>query len=167
VPRERPVFHKEIGQFFKDLREARGWTLRQAADIAHRNKKAPVLTRQVMFRMERGQVKVPEAAVLKGFSALYGVTYETLAGLFVSKLFGLRSDLLRHDGQDDEASLRGAYETASARVVELEEELRERDARLGEVQDVASRLIVIAAGPKGTAAPARARARRGGHRKTG
>jgi transcriptional regulator with XRE-family HTH domain len=93
VPRVRPAFYPELGQFFAKLRTAHGWTMRQAALIAAT--KGLDVTRQVLLRLEKGQIKNPEPDTLKALAVLYGLTYEELAGRFVRQRYGI--DLLRHD----------------------------------------------------------------------
>jgi transcriptional regulator with XRE-family HTH domain len=85
--RQRPVFHEAIGAWLEELREERGWSLRQAAVIAA-NRKLKTLTRQVLFRLERGQVKNPDASVLRELAAMYERDYAELAGRFVEANYG-------------------------------------------------------------------------------
>ena len=70
----RPVFHEEIGQFFTELREAKVWTQRQAEDIAER-RKLVALTRQVLWRLEKGRVKNLDPKVLRALANLYEMSY--------------------------------------------------------------------------------------------
>ena len=91
--RKRPVFLPELGKLFSEHREARGWTLRGAASIAKRRKLNPPLTFQVLFRLEKGQVKNPEPDVLKALSALYNISYGTFAGRFFEQRYGLGGNL--------------------------------------------------------------------------
>jgi transcriptional regulator with XRE-family HTH domain len=167
----RPVFHPEFGLFFSRLREEKGWTQRQAEDIAER-RKLKALTRQVLWRLEKGKTKNIEPNVLRAVANLYQMSYSELVKQWTAKRYDIPitnlSDLISHEDELQQAStLRGAYETAQARVVELEREVQEREALLRDVQDVASRLVVLVAGPKGSTARTRARTGRGGHRKTG
>lgn len=83
VARIRPVFNRDLGLFLEQLRVGRGWTLRGAASFAARKQIA--LTYQVLFRMEKGQVKNPEPAVLKALAALYDVDYDDIVKRFVTK----------------------------------------------------------------------------------
>jgi transcriptional regulator with XRE-family HTH domain len=86
--RERPVFYAEFGGTLKTLREDRKWTMRQAAELA-RQKGVPEVTRQILFRLERGQVKNPEPEVLRGLAALYNLEYEALGAKFAALRYGL------------------------------------------------------------------------------
>ena len=92
----RPKFHKELGRFFAELREAKGWTQRQAGDIASR-KKLKGVTRQVILRLEAGRTKNAEPEVLRGLADLYGMTYEALAATYLSRRYGLRFDREEND----------------------------------------------------------------------
>lgn len=97
----RPVFHPEIGLFFKGLREKRGWTQRQAEDIAARRNLAS-LTRQVLWRLESGKVKNIEPDVLRDAATLYELPYTQVAARFIADRYGLASEHL------EEAVDRGA-----------------------------------------------------------
>lgn len=78
VVRERPVFHPEFGGNLRELREQRKWTQRRAAAIALQKGHA-ALTRQILIRLENGQVKNPEPEVLRAVAGLYNLPYEPLA----------------------------------------------------------------------------------------
>lgn len=79
--RERPTFHAEFGEYVRGLRVRLNdahpgrWTLRGAADLAHRRGLAS-LTRQILFRLEQGQTRHPDANVLMEVADLYGVPYD-------------------------------------------------------------------------------------------
>ena len=165
--RKRPVFLPELGQFFKDLREARGWTLRGAASQAERWD-LPKITYQVLFRLERGQTKHPDPDVLNALARLYELPYDDLVARWVKFRFG--SDLLRHSADQQSAlPVGGAQDVAASarRIAELESELSTLKARWVDVQDVARTLFRIAVAEEDrTAARAPAR-RRGTTRKTG
>ena len=81
--RERPTFHAEFGEYVRGLRVRLNdahpgrWTLRGAADLAHRRGLAS-LTRQILFRLEQGQTRHPDANVLMEVADLYGVPYAEL-----------------------------------------------------------------------------------------
>jgi transcriptional regulator with XRE-family HTH domain len=86
--RRRPVFFKDLGEFFVRLREARQWNQSQAADMARR-RGLSALTRQVLLRLERGQTKNPEPDVMRAIAALYEVDYRVLVEQFVRVRFGV------------------------------------------------------------------------------
>ena len=87
----------------------------------------------------------------------------------IDDTFTRSRDLLGHgtNVQGVITTLRGADATVEARLVELWTQIEERDARLREVQDVASRLVRIAAGPKDQAIGTGTSRRRGSRRATG
>lgn len=91
VPRARPVFHQELGEFFTGLREAKKWTLRRAATISE-SKGLRALTRQILFRLERGQIKNPEPEVLRAASRLYQLPYEDLVARFTASSYGVKAE---------------------------------------------------------------------------
>lgn len=146
----RPRFHTAIGEYLKGLREAKQWTMRQAADIASRRAGSGALTRQVMLRMEWGQVKNPKAVVLRAYAALYGIRYEDLARRYVESNYShvydthVGSDLAwppRHTepeesltggihdgGAETEVSLSTAHDELRANLSELASETEELDA---------------------------------------
>lgn len=102
MPESRPVFHPEIGKFFSDLREAKGWTQRQAEDIAER-RKLSALTRQVLWRLEKGKTKNIEPTVLRAIADLYEMPYGDLVQRWTLHRYGV--DLSRHNqpGEIDQA----------------------------------------------------------------
>ena len=87
--RVRPAFHPELGLFFRKLRTDRGWTMRQAATIAAKRPEQRPLTRQVLLRIEGGQIKNPEPDVLRALAGLYKVDYEALVGMFFAQRYGI------------------------------------------------------------------------------
>lgn len=80
--RRRPVYSKDLGEFFTSLREAHGWNQSEAAEFAHRRGHKP-LTRQVLLRLERGQTKNPEPEVLRSVAKLYGISYPRIIAAVV------------------------------------------------------------------------------------
>lgn len=91
VARVYPVFHPELGKFFKDLRESRGWSVR-GASLRADDKGLGVLNYQVLFRLEHGQIKNPRPDVVRALAQLYGLRYEDVAQRFVARRFGLSDD---------------------------------------------------------------------------
>jgi len=73
----RPVFHPGLGQFFEELRLAKGWGQSEAAELARR-RGITAVTRQVLLRLELGKTKWPAPRVLEGLASLYDRTYEDL-----------------------------------------------------------------------------------------
>lgn len=168
VARRRPVYLKDLGDFFTELREQRGWNQSEAADMAQRRGLLP-LTRQVLLRLERGQTKNPEPEVMRAVAALYGMDYGEVVGRFIGVRFGVTSSVISND--QGSASLGGAPDvpaSARARIQELETELESFKARWSDVQDVARSLFRIAVtGEEGRAASPRQASRRRSPRKTG
>lgn len=139
--RHRPIFYKELGEFFKGLRRARGWQQKQASDIARRRGLTP-LTRQVLLRLEKGQTKNPEPNVLHALADLYEITYDDLVSRFVTHRYG-RGAAALSDGVGSAPG--GADVTPSARVLELEQERDRLFVAIEKITDVAGELVKVAA----------------------
>jgi len=143
----RPVFHPEIGQFFTGLRESKGWTQRQAEDIAER-KKLTALTRQVLWRLEKGKVKNIDPKVLRALAELYQMSYVELVGRWTTHRYGVdiarARDLTRHEGDQGSALPKGGSDVsasaAQARIQQLEQQLLDRDLFIAKTQEIAMRL---------------------------
>lgn len=89
--RERPVYFKQLGVYLVELREAQGWNQSEAAAHAERRGLKP-LTRQIILRMERGQVKDPHPHVLKQLATLYKKDSADVLRMFLSEKYDI--DLL-------------------------------------------------------------------------
>jgi len=170
----RPVFHEDLGLFFRDLREARGWSQRQAATIA-KNRRITGVSYQVLQRLEAGRTKNPEPELLRALSKLYEVPYETLVGRWVERRFGAGGrDLIRQTGdQQSGASPTGGSpdESATTRIRELEDRLREREEATREMHSAVEQLWqlsldLLAPGEDQTARKRKTSGRRP-HRKAG
>lgn len=85
---DRPVFHPELGTFFRRLREAKGWNQSQAASQARRWK-LNALTRQVLIRLETGKTKNPEPDVLLALARLYEWPPRELFARFLEARYGI------------------------------------------------------------------------------
>lgn len=119
VTRSRPRFHEEIGNFLIALRDERGWSLRQAAAIA-KQKGLNALTRQILLRLEHGQVKNPEVDVLRALATLYGVPYQDVAQRFIERIFGLRVSFPKTHMNPPHGvtlALRARHDTEEARLL--------------------------------------------------
>jgi transcriptional regulator with XRE-family HTH domain len=79
---KRRVFSTELGRYFAEIREAHGWTQRQAEDIATR-RGLEALGRQTLWRLETGKVKFPSRETLRDFAELFDVPYDELVGVVV------------------------------------------------------------------------------------
>jgi transcriptional regulator with XRE-family HTH domain len=82
VVRKRSGIHPEIGRLFRQLREDKGWGLRQAARLAGA-RSLTLLTMNSLGFLERGATKNPDPELLKEVATLYGVPYEKVAGEYV------------------------------------------------------------------------------------
>lgn len=96
-----PVFHAKFGEYLKDLRKEREWSLRQAAHIASQ-KKLRRVTRQVMLRLEKGQVKDPHPDTLRQIATLYRVAPDAMIDKFVAAKFRTTTPVTL--GTEDESS---------------------------------------------------------------
>ena len=165
--RQRPIYYRELGDFFAALRPT-DWTQSDAARFAKQRGLTPI-SRNVLLRLEKGQIKNPEPDVLKALATLYDMPYETLAGRFIEQRYGIRlgRDLPRH--QSDQGSVPGGADVpATARILELEHRVTDYETALDSLQDVAKRLVEIAAvRQKGRATATRKTGRGRSHRRTG
>lgn len=84
----RPVFLPELGQFFQQLREQKGWKQAYAGSLAERRGLSG-LSRQVLLRLEAGRTKNPEPNVLRSIATLYQVPYEELLARFWQARYGV------------------------------------------------------------------------------
>ena len=98
----RPVFHPNLGPFFKHLREARGLGLREAASRALRRRdERPELSAISLGKLdllEKGKTKNPDPQILRGLAALYDIPFHTLFVEFLRARYGLSDadlDLIR------------------------------------------------------------------------
>jgi transcriptional regulator with XRE-family HTH domain len=141
----RPVFHKELGEFFESLREAHGWTQRQAGDIAAR-RKLNGLSRQVLLRLENGRTKNPEPNVLRALADLYEMSYEEIAARFIAVRFGLSvsaRDLGWQPSKGQSAPLNGGADAPAA--TRLLKELTNAQRTIREMSVAANQIAALAA----------------------
>jgi transcriptional regulator with XRE-family HTH domain len=90
--RDRPTYYKDFAAFLVELRTARKWRQSRAVAEAHR-KGLTAITRQILIRMEKGQVKDPDVEVLRQLAVLYKQDeHAVLQRLLLEKY----SDLVRH-----------------------------------------------------------------------
>lgn len=85
---KRPVFHPKLGQFFRDLRLAHGWGLRQAARIAA-ERGLSSLNMNSLGALERGAVKNPEPELFRELAVLYKHPYAELVGAYLAQRYGV------------------------------------------------------------------------------
>ena len=62
---------EQVGNYFKALREANGWTLREVEKLAD-------VSNAYLSQLEKGKVKQPSPLMLHKLAEVYGVPYEQL-----------------------------------------------------------------------------------------
>jgi transcriptional regulator with XRE-family HTH domain len=97
--RERPVYFPRLGAYLRGLRTAKQhtdprWKQQTFAEQSAKAHGLVRLTRQVILRMEKGQVKDPDPDVLRSFADLYGVPFVMVFAEFIQEKYGV--DLPRH-----------------------------------------------------------------------
>ena len=85
--RTRPVFLPKLGEYFRILRDDRGWNQLQAVDIARR--RHITVSYNTLRWIEDGKIKNPEPEALKALSALYDVGYEEVVANYAQERFGI------------------------------------------------------------------------------
>ena len=167
---KRPVFHPEIGKFFADMRAAKGWSQRQAADIAKR-RKIPHITSNVLWRLEGGKIKHPDAEVLQSIAALYELPYRDIAAWFVELQYGVAlRDLPGHATDPQSGASTGAPDVPASvrRIAELEEKIAAYEDAFKDMQSALEGLVSIAGRLHEAGAPiTRTERKRPAKRKTG
>lgn len=113
--RARPVYFKDLGRYLVALRETQKWTQSRAAKRAAQLGLTAV-TRQILLRMERGQIKDPEPAVLRELASLYKVEYSEITDRLIREKYG--PDLARHSQavQSPHATVRQGADPHAAEV---------------------------------------------------
>jgi hypothetical protein len=152
VARIRPVFHRELGRWLADererLRRAEGdkWSLRNAATMAKRQG-LPALSYQVLFRIERGQVRHITRDVLEAIAALYGLSYPDVLSKYIASEYGLQvagSDLTSHAGTRASGLPRGGVDVSAStrqRIQDLEGEVAYYRTVIKQAQKLAARTL--------------------------
>lgn len=93
----RPVFDRELGRFFEELRLRRNLaSQRQAAQVA-KEKYHLELSYQTIRRLEAGQTKNPGPELLRKLATVYAVPYEELVERSVSRRFRIARDPIGHE----------------------------------------------------------------------
>ena len=96
MPRQRPVVHnRELGDYFRDFRRNRGWSLSRAVLVA-KQRRLPV-TRGALRWLEGGLTKNPEPELLRALSVLYGEPYENIVQEVARHVFDVKLQELRGD----------------------------------------------------------------------
>lgn len=141
---DRPVFHPDIGKFLADRREEKGWTQRQAIDIAQR--RGIALGLGPLRFLELGRTKYPDADLLRAVAKLYGLSFDKLAQRFAEANYGVLFDLPGH-GSDQESRRPldgGTLDDPIAIGVELRtlrEQVKQYEKEASEVRTVTDSLV--------------------------
>lgn len=149
--RQRPIYFEELGEFFKQLREGRGWSQSDAARFA-RQKKLAGLSRNVLLRLEGGKVKSPEPDVLSAVAALYEVSYDAIVREYVRFRYGLAGPTLSKWGSTVATSATGGSPDAASsherrhlrEIAVLKTRLTRYEIALSQVRDGARQLAKLA-----------------------
>ena len=90
VAKHRPTFYEgKLGQYFRDLREERGWTLSRAVQIAGQ-RKLPVGLSSLKW-LEGGLTKRPEPELLRALSKLYNEPYGVIVQEVSRHMYAIES----------------------------------------------------------------------------
>jgi transcriptional regulator with XRE-family HTH domain len=73
----RGPFYKELGKYFRGLRDAKGWGLNEAASLAARRGYAS-LSASHLSDLENDKIKHPSRDALRQLAALYGAPHEQI-----------------------------------------------------------------------------------------
>lgn len=142
--RARPVFHRELGETLKRLREKEGWSVQQAI-IRAKAKHHTALTANRLRWIEEGKTKFPDADVLSAIAEIYGIAYVGLAASFVSANYG--RDLLGHSPPVQSGSHPHQGESdgpAQTRIRELQDRVDQLERLVPEIEDVLVKLANVA-----------------------
>lgn len=141
---DRPVFYPDIGRFFVELREARGWSQSDAVRYAHQ-RGLTALSRQILLRLEGGKTKHPEPDVLRALATLYEQDYRQLVSEFVARRYGFGPDLTRHSDRSDSPDISGGVTVndtvESARIRSLEHQVATYRAIIELAHDIGVQLV--------------------------
>ena len=96
MPRQLPVFYEgKLGQYFRGLRESRGWSLRQAVLIAEQRRLSVRLG--ALRWLEGGLTKNPEPELLRALAVLYGEPYRNIIQEVTRQVFRIEPQELLGD----------------------------------------------------------------------
>lgn len=150
--RERPVYFPRLGAYLRELRTIQGasdarWNKQTYAEQVAKTRGLVRLTRQVLLRMEKGQVKDPDPDVLRAFADLYGIPFEAVFAHFIQEKYGV--DVSRRatsdtPGDSSDAPL-VALSSAVALIVDLIEAAHAFQTVAANAQERAEHLQSIAA----------------------
>ena len=89
MPRQLPVFYEgKLGEYFRDLRESRGWSLRQTIRLAN-ERKLPVSLGALRW-LEGGLTKNPEPTLLRALAKLYDEPYGKVVRKVARHVYAIR-----------------------------------------------------------------------------
>jgi transcriptional regulator with XRE-family HTH domain len=89
VAKKRPVFHPELAEFFRELREKRaGLGFRQVVKLAQ-ERGLTAITHETLRGLEKGTTENPKSEVLRAAAAFYKIPYEELASRFIEANYGI------------------------------------------------------------------------------
>lgn len=86
---DRPIFHKQLGSYFKGLRVQRRLSLRGLAMTARRQG-LQAISYQKLNRAERGQLKDFDRPFLVDMATFYKKPYAEIAAVVIEETLGLR-----------------------------------------------------------------------------
>jgi transcriptional regulator with XRE-family HTH domain len=129
--RDRPNYYKDLAAFLVGLRTARKWNQSRAVKEAHR-KGLTAITRQILLRMENGQVKDPDVEVLQQLARLYGQDERVILNSLLREKYRVEIDLLR------QPSAVPSGETTDALHVQIAQLQARYDTLLREFSDIAA-----------------------------
>jgi transcriptional regulator with XRE-family HTH domain len=92
--RDRPNYYKDLAAFLVGLRTAKKWNQSRAVSEANR-KGLTAITRQILLRMEKGQIKDPDVEVLQQLAQLYGQDERVILNSLLREKYRVEIDLLR------------------------------------------------------------------------
>ena len=75
-----------LGHFLKELRNAKGFTLRDVEDATRNHEEVNVVSNAYVSQLENGKITDPSPHILHSLAVVYGVPYEALmqrAGYFM------------------------------------------------------------------------------------
>lgn len=116
----RKAYHPLIGADLKRLRDAKRWSAQQVIQRATA-KGFPDVTPQSLRGLESGQTQYPDANVLRGVAAAFGLDYEPLAWRYITANYGITPAF---ELPDLEAPLDPTIERIAREVEQMPEALR-------------------------------------------
>ena len=165
--------HVALGAYFIRLRERKGWTIRQADNLAL-GKKLATITEGVIEGLEKGQTRHIRPVVFRELQELYQEPYENMVQWYVEAEYGISIQInqgtsveLRVDSPESTSAFSGdPLDAAFAQIRALTADVDRYRAALAEIQSFASALTRVALDTQTRAATDPAPKRRAVSRKT-